>query len=107
MRRLMINGRPTGKNVDHSLIRDSMGFFEKTVFSVFSNALDPIQVSVNFIPNLLKEHQSTGFSCWNDTPFNPTRFTVELDSDLDYKTAIITTAHEFTHIKQYAMGERQ
>lgn len=107
MRRLIVHGRPQGKNVDHELIRDSIRFFEKTLFSVHAEAFSEVALRVNFIPNLQEQYNSTGFSGWTDQPVNPRTFIIELDGKLDYKTTLITLAHEFTHVKQYAMGEKQ
>jgi hypothetical protein len=107
MKRLIVNGRPTGKNVDHNLIRNSIIYFEKTLFECHADALNQIELSINFIPGLQKQFSSTGFSSWADGPINPKKFIIELDNGLDYKTALITAAHEFTHVKQYATGEKQ
>ena len=107
MRRLIVSGRPTGKDVDHNLIRESIIYFENTVFAMYAEVIKQIDLAINIIPNLLEDHNSTGFSCWADVHINPKQFIIEMDSKLDYKTALITLAHEFTHIKQYAMGEKQ
>lgn len=77
----------------------------KAASLVFLNSLMPktkkkIKLSIHFSPLDIK-----GYIEWVDRPVKPSQFKIVLNENFKKKQTLMTLAHEFVHLKQYATGE--
>ena len=83
----------------------------KEAFSFFSDELlgrrlsKNVRISVTFDPFLFEMDQDYGYVYRTDVARRPRKFSVKIDAQLNKKKALLTIAHEVTHIKQYCRGE--
>lgn len=105
--KLIISGAPKGRGVDQNLLRRAANFYTSILMQQDTHCLATIKVELRIVPNLVTDYNSDAFCHWQDRAINPTEFLLELDQDANYKRALIAAAHEFTHIKQLAFGEKQ
>jgi hypothetical protein len=105
--KLKIAGKPVGKGVDQLLIRDATKYYLNILMKNDLGRMNSIEVEVTLIPNLSHDLHNDSICGYLDDRFRPNKFYVDLDSDLSYKGSLIGLAHELTHVKQMAFGERQ
>lgn len=57
--------------------------------------------------NLLSKDGAEGFCIWEDNPWRPREFTIDVDKNLDYEDMVTCICHEMVHVKQFAKLERR
>jgi hypothetical protein len=66
-----------------------------------------INVEIRFISNFQSDHGFIAQCNYMDDRLRPNKFYIDFDDNLSAKSTLITLAHEMTHIKQMAFGQRQ
>lgn len=105
--KLSIGGRPTNSGVDQFLLRNAVKYFLDILMKNDPHRLTTVTVEVKLIPNMSIDYKNDAISGWKDDRFRPNNFFIEMDSHMSQKGTLIALAHELTHVKQMAMGERQ
>jgi hypothetical protein len=105
--RLVIGGKPHGAGVNQLLLRDAAKYYTNILMKHDPGRLSTITVELNLVPNLASDLHNDALCGWLDDRFRPNQFFIDMDADLSYKGSLIGLAHELTHVKQMALGERQ
>lgn len=105
--KLIVAGRPCGRGVNQFLIRDASKYYLNILMNTDLGRMNSIEIRIDLIPNLSFDMKNDAIAGWLDDRFRPNQFFVQLDADLSFKGSLIALAHELTHIKQMALGERQ
>ena len=99
---LEIFDKPKTLNAD--LLESTIRFYARKLMT--SKMLKDLLLELQFTRGL-KRHHGDAMMYWNDQEVKPKEFTIEMDSSIGIKTALITLAHEMIHIWQYVTGKMQ
>ena len=84
-------------------IRDAMNFWAEKLLK--SRLSAKITVNIRFVPSLIKKEAIFADVGVKGSARYPRSFDMRITDTLNHKRTLMTLAHEFTHIKQYAKGE--
>lgn len=96
-----------GRGVDHSVIRNASDFMVDLLLREDPSRKDTISIGIHLIDGYKESCGNIAECNYLDDRFWPTKFYIDLDSELSRKSVLITLGHELVHIKQMAFGHRQ
>jgi hypothetical protein len=84
-------------------IRNAMNFWAEKLLKARLSA--NITVNIRFVPSLIKKEDIFADVGVKGPARYPRSFDMRITDKLSHRRTLMTLAHEFTHIKQYAKGE--
>jgi hypothetical protein len=66
---------------------------------------DKLNILVEFEKDLFKNTNQFANCIWEDEPYRPFDFTIQIDPDQKIQLLLNSLAHELVHVKQWAKGE--
>ena len=66
---------------------------------------DKLDIIVDFQKGLFERTDQYANCIWEDEPYRPLDFTIQIDPDQKIQLLLNSLAHELVHVKQWAKGE--
>ena len=66
---------------------------------------DKLNIVISFKKNLFEKTNQYANCIWEDEPYRPFEFTIQIDPDQKIQLLLNSLAHELVHVKQWARGE--
>ena len=67
--------------------------------------INNLELNIKLKRNMFKDENTEGTVIWEDEPYRPKEFTIEIDCGSKIRNMLITLAHEMVHINQWAKNE--
>ena len=65
---------------------------------------DNLTIKLNFV-KMYEKHRQIGNCIWEDDPYRPREFLIEIDPTVRLRRVLESICHEMVHVKQFAKGE--